>query len=182
MSRIGKMPVVIPAGVTIELDGNTVKVSGPKGQLSQTVLPDIKVSIEEGQVVTSIVNQTKEAKALWGLFRTLIANMVIGVSQGFTKNLEMVGVGHRAAMQGSKLQLSVGFSHPVLMDPPQGITYAVTENTKIAVSGIDKQLVGECAAKIRAVKPPEPYKGKGIRYAGEYVRRKAGKAAKAVGK
>lgn len=182
MSRIGKMPVALPNGVTVELEGNLVKVSGPKGQLSQPVLPEIKVEVEDTNVVVSVATPTKQTRALWGLYRSLIANMVTGVSEGFTKNLEMVGVGHRASMQGSNLQLSVGFSHPVLMTPPQGITYTVTENTKLSVSGIDKQLVGECAAKIRAVKPPEPYKGKGIRYAGEYVRRKAGKAAKAVGK
>ncbi len=182
MSRIGKMPISIPNGVSVEIEGTLVKVSGPKGQLSQEILPEISVKLEDNQVVVAIARPTKQTAALWGLSRTLVANMIAGVSEGFTKNLEMAGVGHRASMQGSKLQLSVGFSHPVLMTPPQGITYAVAENTKISISGIDKQLVGESAAKIRAVKPPEPYKGKGIRYAGEVIRRKAGKAAKAVGK
>lgn len=182
MSRIGKMPVVIPAGVQVEFKDQTISVSGPKGQLTQTVEPEITVKVDEGQAAIAIAQDGKRSDALSGLYRSLLANMVTGVTEGFTKNLEMVGVGHRAAMQGQNLSLSVGFSHPVVMTPPQGITYAVTENTKISVSGIDKQLVGEMAAKIRAVKKPEPYKGKGIRYAGEVVRRKAGKAAKAAGK
>jgi len=181
MSRIGKMPVVIPAGVTIDIDDQLIKVKGPKGELTQTIEPEIGVSMVDGTVQVVVQQQSKRSAALWGLYRALIANMVTGVSEGFSKQLEMAGVGHRAAMQGSNLQLSVGFSHPVLMTPPQGVTFAVTENTKISVSGISKEVVGEWAAKIRAVKPPEPYKGKGIHYQGEQIRRKAGKAAKAVG-
>ncbi len=181
MSRIGKMPVVIPQGVTVEINNQLLTVKGPKGELSQAIEPEIGVTQQDGQLVVVIKQQTKRSAAMWGLYRALFANMITGVTQGYTKNLEMAGVGHRAAMQGSNLQLSVGFSHPVVLTPPTGITYAVAENTKISVSGINKQQVGEAAAKIRAVKPPEPYKGKGIKYAGEVVRRKAGKAAKAVG-
>ena len=181
MSRIGKMPVVIPQGVTVEIEGQLITIKGPKGELSQTIESEIGVSQQDDRLIVEVKQQTKRSAAMWGLYRSLLANMVTGVTQGFTKNLEMAGVGHRAAMQGSKLQLSVGFSHPVVMDPPAGVTYAVTENTKISVSGINKQHVGEAAAKIRAIKPPEPYKGKGIKYADEVIRRKAGKAAKAVG-
>lgn len=181
MSRIGKMPVVVPSGVTIEIVDQLVTVKGPKGELSQAIEPEIKVSHKDEQLLVEVKQQTKRSAAMWGLYRSLLANMVAGVTEGFTKNLEMAGVGHRAAMQGSNLQLSVGFSHPVVLTPPAGVAYAVTENTKISVSGINKQYVGEAAAKIRAIKPPEPYKGKGIKYAGEVIRRKAGKAAKAVG-
>ena len=181
MSRIGKMPIALPDGVTVEIDNQTIKVKGPKGELVQTMEPEIGARLEDNQIVVEIKQKTKRSAAMWGLYRSLFANMVTGVTEGYTKNLEMSGVGHRAAMQGSNLQLSVGFSHPVIMTPPAGVTYTVTENTKISVSGINKQIVGEAAAKIRAVKPPEPYKGKGIKYAGEVIRRKAGKAAKAVG-
>ena len=181
MSRIGKMPVIIPQGVTVEIQDQLVIVKGPKGELSQAIESEIGVSQQDDRLIVEVKQQTKRSAAMWGLYRSLLANMVTGVTQGFTKNLEMAGVGHRAAMQGSKLQLSVGFSHPVVMDPPAGVTYAVTENTKISVSGINKQHVGEAAAKIRAIKPPEPYKGKGIKYVDEVIRRKAGKAAKAVG-
>lgn len=182
MSRIGKMPVVIPAGVTIEVADSVMTVKGPKGALTQHMEPEIGLKIEEGQAVLEVVQQTKRSAALWGLYRSLLASMVKGVTDGFTKELEMAGVGHRASMQGTKLQLSVGFSHPVLITPPANITFAVADNTKISVSGIDKQVVGQVAAEIRGVKPPEPYKGKGIHYMGETIRRKAGKAAKVGGK
>src|SRR5690606_35039670 len=181
MSRIGKMPVAVPQGVTIDIKDQFITVKGPKGELSQAIEPEIGVTHKDDQLIVEVKQKNKRSAAMWGLYRSLLANMVTGVTEGYTKNLEMSGVGHRAAMQGTKLQLSVGFSHPVLFDPPAGITYAVTENTKISVTGINKQHVGEAAAKIRAVKPPEPYKGKGIKYAGEVIRRKAGKAAKAVG-
>ncbi len=182
MSRIGKMPVTIPAGVTVELQGNLLTVKGAKGELSQRLEPEITIQIADGQASAVVVEQTKRSKALWGLYRSLLANMVHGVTEGFTKQLEMAGVGHRASMQGNKLQLSVGFSHPVIIEPPANVTFAVAENTKISVSGIDKEVVGQVAAEIRGVKPPEPYKGKGIHYMGEVIRRKAGKAAKVGGK
>lgn len=182
MSRIGKMPVSIPAGVTVEFIDRTMKVQGPKGALSQQVEPEIGIKIEDGQAVVEIIEETKRSNALSGLYRSLLNNMVIGVTQGFSKQLEMAGVGHRASMQGSNLQLSVGFSHPVVVNPPANISFAVAENTKITVTGIDKEQVGQVAAEIRGVKPPEPYKGKGIHYMGEHIRRKAGKAAKVGGK
>jgi large subunit ribosomal protein L6 len=181
MSRIGKMPVALPSGVTIEFNNQQITVTGPKGTLRQQVEPEISLTIDENQVQVVVQQSSKRSAALWGLYRALVNNMVIGVSTGFIKQLEMAGVGHRASMQGSNLQLSVGFSHPVIMTPPDGIAFAVTENTKIIVSGINKVQVGQVAATIRAVKPPEPYKGKGIHYQGEKIRRKAGKAAKAVG-
>jgi large subunit ribosomal protein L6 len=181
MSRIGKMPITIPAGVSIELQDNAILVTGPKGELRQQVEPEVWFTMEDNVLRTFVKTQTKRSAALWGLYRSLAANMIHGVAEGFTKELEMAGVGHRATMQGSNLQLSVGFSHPVIMTPPQGIAFAVAENTKITVSGISKEHVGQTAATIRAVKPPEPYKGKGIHYKGEKIRRKAGKAAKAVG-
>jgi large subunit ribosomal protein L6 len=176
------MPITIPAGVTVELDGSLVKVKGPKGELSQQVESEIAVRVEDNQIILSVAEQTKRSAALWGLYRTLVANMVQGVTAGFSKQLEMAGVGHRASMQGAKLQLSVGFSHPVLITPPAHTTFSVADNTKITVTGISKEVVGQVAAEIRAVKPPEPYKGKGIHYMGEVIRRKAGKAAKVGGK
>jgi large subunit ribosomal protein L6 len=182
MSRIGKMPVTIPDGVTVEFADNIMVVKGPKGELSQQVEPEIGIRLEEGHALVEVLQQSKRSAALWGLYRSLLFNMVKGVTDGFTKELEMAGVGHRASMQGNKLQLSVGFSHPVIMTPPPNVTFAVAENTKITVSGIDKEVVGQVASEIRAVKPPEPYKGKGIHYAGEVIRRKAGKTAKAGGK
>lgn len=182
MSRIGKMPVVIPSGVTVELRDHLITVKGPKGELSQQLEPEISLRVEDGQAVVVVAEQSKRSGALWGLYRSLLSNMVKGVTEGFTKELEMAGVGHRASMQGSKLQLSVGFSHPVIMTPPPNVTFAVADNTKITVSGINKEVVGQVAAEIRAVKPPEPYKGKGIHYMGEVIRRKAGKAAKVGGK
>jgi large subunit ribosomal protein L6 len=180
MSRIGKRPIPVPATVEIEIgDGNAVTVKGPKGALSQQLAPGMRLVRENGDVLVERPDNQREHRSLHGLTRTLLNNMVIGVTDGYTRNLEIHGVGYRAAMDGTTLVLSVGFSHPVRMAPPEGVTYALDGNTRIAVSGIDKQRVGEEAARIRRVRPPEPYKGKGIRYAGEQVRRKAGKAGKA---
>lgn len=176
MSRIGKSPVPIPSGVDVSIDGSTVSVKGPKGSLSWTHSERITSVVEDGNVVVTRGTDERQDRAHHGLVRALINNMVIGVSEGFVKNLSLEGVGYRAAMKGSELELQVGFSHVVLMKAPEGITIEVPEPTKINVSGIDKELVGQVAANIRSVRPPEPYKGKGIRYVGEYVRRKAGKA------
>ena len=175
MSRIGKKAVPIPAGVSVTLDGQTVTVKGPKGQLAWTVSEEIEVKQEGAEITFAPRNDTQRARGMWGLSRTLIANMVKGVTEGFEQTLEMVGVGYRAAMQGQKLELSLGFSHPVVIDPPAGITFAVPKQTEVKIQGIDKQLVGELAAKISKIRPPEPYKGKGVKYAGEKVRRKEGK-------
>jgi large subunit ribosomal protein L6 len=180
MSRIGGKPITVPSGVTITIgEDNSVTVKGPKGELSGTFSPKMQLANDNGTLTVNRPNDERENKALHGLTRTLLNNMVVGVTEGYTKNLEIHGVGYRAQMSGKNLVLNVGFSHPVQMVPPEGITYAVEANTRVSVSGIDKQVVGEQAAKIRIVRPPEPYKGKGIRYAGEYVRRKAGKAGKA---
>ena len=176
MSRIGKAPIDLPAGVEVKYDDNTVVVKGPKGSLSQVIDPRLGVSIEDGVVTVSRDSEDREVRALHGLSRALIANMVLGVSAGYSKELQAVGVGYRGALKGKTLELQVGYSHPVAIEAPEGITFEVPEPTKFIVSGIDKQLVGQVAANIRAVRPPEPYKGKGIRYADEYVRRKAGKA------
>ena len=178
MSRIGRMPIDVPAGVTVSIDGQDVLVKGPKGELSLTVAEPIQVALEENQIVVSRPNDERLAKSLHGLTRTLINNNVVGVTQGYEKNLEVVGTGYRVAAKGQSLELSLGFSHSVTVDPPAGITFAVEGNDKITVSGIDKQAVGETAANIRKLRKPEPYKGKGVRYAGEQVRRKAGKAGK----
>ena len=180
MSRIGKKPIAIPNGVEVKIgDDNHISVNGPKGQLAQVFDRDIKFTVEDGFIVVDRPDNQREHRSLHGLSRTLLANMVIGVTDGFKKDLEIQGVGYRAAMDGSTLVLSVGYSHPVKVVPPDGITFVVEANTKLSVSGINKQVVGEQAAQIRRVRPPEPYKGKGIRYAGEVVRRKAGKAGKA---
>ncbi len=179
MSRIGKRPIPIPEKVTITLEGQNVSVKGPKGQLSLSLVPE--VSIEQENDSTLLVkrrNESRIARQRHGLSRTLVANMVEGVSQGFQKRLEIQGVGYRAQIQGKNLSLSVGYSHPVVIEPPEGIQLAVENNTNVTVSGIDKEIVGNIAASIRAVRPPEPYKGKGIRYSGEVVRRKVGKAGK----
>jgi large subunit ribosomal protein L6 len=176
MSRIGKEPIEMPSGVEMSVDGDVVTVTGPKGTLSQTIDPRISVSVEDGVITVTRDNDEREARALHGLYRALIANMVVGVSAGYTTELQAIGVGYRAAMKGTALELQVGFSHPVMIEAPQGITFEVPEQTRIVVAGIDKQLVGQVAANIRRVRPPEPYKGKGIRYVGEHVRRKAGKA------
>lgn len=178
MSRIGRMPITVPAGVTVTIDGQHVAVKGPKGELALTVAEPIQVVLEDNQVVVTRPNEERLSKSLHGLTRTLINNNIIGVTEGYEKKLEVVGTGYRVAAKGSSLELSLGFSHSVTVDPPQGITFAVEGNDKITVSGIDKQAVGETAANIRKIRKPEPYKGKGVRYAGEQVRRKAGKAGK----
>ena len=180
MSRIGRKPIDIPEKVTVEIGkNNKVTVKGPKGELTRTFHPDMTIEIKDGQIVVSRPTDQRHHRALHGLTRSLLANMVIGVSQGFQKDLEMVGTGYRAILRGNALDLSLGFSHPVLIEPPEGITFEVAKSGRaFSVKGIDKELVGEVAAKIRALRPPEPYKGKGIRYSGEYVRMKAGKAGK----
>jgi large subunit ribosomal protein L6 len=178
MSRIGKMPVDMPSGVDVEVDGTHVTVKGSKGELSRQFNDRVSFSIEDGVITVVREDDTRESRALHGLSRALLANMVQGVSEGFSKVLEIQGVGYRASLKGSDIELLVGFSHPVDVKAPKGITFEVPEPTRIVVSGIDKEQVGQVAADIRKVRPPEPYKGKGIRYAGEYVRRKAGKAGK----
>lgn len=179
MSRIGKKPIPVPAGVEFKVDGNTASVSGPKGQLVQEIPAGIKVVLENGTVIVERPNDEKKFRALHGLTRSLVANMVEGVSNGYAKALEINGVGYRAAKQGNKLVLTVGYSHPVEIEPFSGIEFEVPTPNKVIVKGIDKQKVGQMAAIIRGVREPEPYKGKGIRYENEYVRRKAGKAGKA---
>jgi len=180
MSRIGVKPIPVPSGVTIDLGaGNAVSVKGPKGQLEQKLSPRVTIVQEDGTLRVTRDTEDRDVKALHGLTRSLLNNMVVGVTDGYTKTLEIQGVGYRAQMQGKNLVLNVGYSHPVNLTPPEGITYAVEGNNRVLVSGINKQVVGEEAARIRGVRPPEPYKGKGIRYAGEFVRRKAGKAGKA---
>lgn len=178
MSRIGKRPITLPDKVQVSIDAQSITVKGPKGELSR-VLP-AQITVEQADNTLSIkrASESRTARQLHGLCRTLVANMVDGVSQGFQKRLEIQGVGYRAAVQGRNLVLTVGYSHPVQIDPPEGIQVAVENNTNVVVSGIDKEQVGNLAAQIRAVRPPEPYKGKGIRYAGEVVRRKAGKTGK----
>jgi len=175
MSRIGKKPIAIPSGVQLTLEGQTVTVKGPKGQLSWTVAEEVEVKQEGGELSLTPREQTQRARAMWGLSRTLVANMVEGVTQGYERTLELVGVGYRAAMKGNALSMQLGFSHDVDIKPPQGISFAVPKQTEIKISGIDKQAVGEMAAQIRRMRPPEPYKGKGVRYSGEKVRRKEGK-------
>lgn len=182
MSRIGNAPIKIPATVTVETEGSQVVVKGPLGKLQIVTLPQIKVVVEDGQVIVKRKGDNKLAKSIHGLIRSLIANMVTGVEKGWQKRLELVGVGFRTQTSGDKLTLSVGYSHPVEITAPSGIKFVVEDNTKITVSGIDKGLVGQTAARIRKVRPPEPYQGKGIRYSGEYVRRKPGKAGKAGAK
>ncbi|QNO14776.1 50S ribosomal protein L6 [Alkalicella caledoniensis] len=179
MSRIGKKPIVIPAGVDFKIDEeNVVTVKGPKGQLVEKLSSDMIITLEEGNVTVARPSDQKDHRSLHGLTRSLIANMVEGVTQGYTRNLEIIGVGYRAALQGTKLNLSLGYSHPVEVEAPAGITFEVPAPTKISVKGIDKQLVGQMAAKIRSYREPEPYLGKGIRYEGEQVRRKEGKTGK----
>ena len=175
MSRIGRLPIDIPAGVTITVDGQDVAVKGPKGELSLTVARPIEVKVEEGQVLVTRPDDERESRSLHGLTRTLINNNIIGVTQGYTKGLEVVGTGYRVAQKGSSIEFALGFSHPVLVDPPSGISFTVEGNNKVTVSGIDKQAVGEVAANIRKIRKPEPYKGKGIRYENEQVTRKEGK-------
>ena len=178
MSRIGRMPIAIDSKVTVTIeDGNVIKVKGPKGELQRTFHPEMRFSQEDGQVVVTRPSDTNRHRALHGLTRSLLNNMVVGVTDGFTRVLELQGVGYRAQLQGSSLQVNVGYSHPVVVDPPDGISFSV-EGALVTVGGIDKEQVGQVAANIRKIRPPEPYKGKGIRYQGEYVRRKAGKAGK----
>jgi large subunit ribosomal protein L6 len=180
MSRIGKQPITLPAGVEVAIDGLTVKVKGPKGELTQ-VLPGFVTIRQEGdQVLVERVDDSRQAYSYHGLSRTLINNMVVGVSEGFFKKLEIIGVGYRAALKGNDIELQLGYSHPVLVKAPAGISFEVPAPTQITVNGIDKQQVGQVAADIRKWRKPEPYKGKGIRYEGEYVRRKLGKAAGAA--
>ena len=175
MSRIGKRLIAVPKGVTVTLDGQTVSVKGPKGQLSWTVAPEVAVKLENGELTLSPVEDTARARSMWGLSRSLVDNMVIGVTTGFERTLELVGVGYRAAMKGNALSLQLGFSHDVDIEPPAGVTFATPKQTEIKISGNDKQAVGQVAAVIRKLRPPEPYKGKGVRYEGERVRRKEGK-------
>ena len=177
MSRIGRKPIAIPGGVTVTVDGATVKVKGPKGELARTFEPSIKVRVENNEVLVERPNDDKRERALHGLTRALIANMVTGVTDGFKKTLEIVGVGYRAEKKGKNLVVSVGYSHPVNYPEPDGITLTTPAPTTIIVEGVDKQKVGQVAAELRGFRPPEPYKGKGIRYQGEQVRRKAGKTA-----
>lgn len=178
MSRIGKSPIPVPAGVEVNISGAEVTVKGPKGTLSMTVAAPITVAMADGQIVVSRPDDERVSRSLHGLTRTLIANQITGVTEGYTKGLEIVGTGFRVAAKGADLEFALGYSHPITVKPPQGISFAVEGNTKITVSGIDKQAVGEVAANIRKLRKPEPYKGKGVRYAGEVVRRKAGKAGK----
>lgn len=178
MSRIGKQPIVVPSQVAVTIDGQRVTVKGPKGELFREIPPEISVEQEESTIVVRRRNESRNARQRHGLARTLIANMVQGVSQGYEKRLAIQGIGYRAAVQGQKLTMNLGYSHPVEFDPPEGIQFAVEGNTNVTVSGIDKEIVGNTAARVRAARPPEPYKGKGVRYAGEAVRRKAGKAGK----
>ncbi|HEV7157660.1 MAG TPA: 50S ribosomal protein L6 [Caulobacteraceae bacterium] len=175
MSRIGKKPIVIPSGVELSLDGQSVRVKGPKGELAWTVSDDVGLKLENGELTLAPRVESARARAMWGLSRTLINNMVVGVTSGYEKTLELVGVGYRAALKGSALSMQLGFSHDVDIPAPAGITFVVPRPVEIRISGIDKQLVGETAARIRKIRPPEPYKGKGVRFAGEAVRRKEGK-------
>ena len=178
MSRIGNKVVVLPQGVEVKQNGNEVTVKGPKGELTRTFSEDIKMNIEGNEVTFTRPNDSKEMKTIHGTTRAIFHNMVVGVSEGFQKALELIWVGYRAQLQGSKLVLNVGYSHPVEITAPAGVTFEVPSNTQVVVKGISKEAVGEIAANIRGVRPPEPYKGKGIRYVGEYVRRKEGKTGK----
>ena len=178
MSRIGKMPIPVPAGVEVKINGNDVSVKGPKGQLELTVKSPITVALEDGNVVVTRPDDERVSRSLHGLTRTLISNQIIGVTEGYSKGLEIVGTGYRVTAKGSDIEFALGYSHPILVKAPAGITFTVDGNTKVTVSGIDKQAVGEVAANLRKLRKPEPYKGKGVRYAGEVVRRKAGKSGK----
>jgi large subunit ribosomal protein L6 len=177
MSRIGKKPVALPKGVTATVEGKTVKVKGPKGELKVTLVPEVDASVGDDGVTLTPHLEMEGADAMWGMSRTLVNNLVVGVTAGFTSKLEIQGVGYRAALRGSSIELLLGFSHPVVVEPPEGIEFEIPAPTQIIVRGIDKQSVGQVAADIRRLRPPEPYKGKGIRYTGEVVRRKVGKRA-----
>ena len=176
MSRIGKMPITVPAGVTVTIEDNFVTVKGPKGELSRQINKNMKLTLDNGVLTVERPNDDKENRAMHGLSRTLINNMVVGVHTGFSKTLEINGVGYRCALQGKNINFTLGFSHPVVKEPPAGITFEVPAPNKIIVSGANKEVVGAVAAEIRTLRPPEPYKGKGIRYAGEVVKLKAGKS------
>lgn len=179
MSRIGRMPITVPAGVDVKIDGREVEVKGPKGTLQRTIAEPITIKQDAGQLVVERPDDERRSKALHGLTRTLVANMVTGVKDGYERKLEIVGVGYRVVLKSpTQLEFALGFSHPVLVDAPSGITFAVETPTRFSVQGIDKQVVGEVAANIRKIRKPEPYKGKGVRYAGEHIRRKVGKAGK----
>jgi large subunit ribosomal protein L6 len=175
MSRIGKKPVAIPGGVTAAVDGQQVRVKGPKGELSHVLVDEVIAKMGDGGIEVAMREDTQEARAMWGMSRTLVANLVTGVTEGFSKTLEITGVGYRAAVQGSNLQLQLGYSHDIAFPIPQGIQVQCPKPTEIVISGIDKQQVGQVAAEIRRLRPPEPYKGKGVRYQGEYILRKEGK-------
>lgn len=177
MSRKGKLPIPLPKGVEVKVSNNEVSVKGPKGLLTQKLVPGIKVTVEGSQVLVSLDDENADLGHFYGLYRSLINNMVVGTTEGFEKRLEMIGVGYRAAVQGDLLDLLLGFSHPTKLPIPKGLTVKVDKNTLIIISGFDKHLVGQFAANVRSKRPPEPYQGKGIRYQGEYVRKKAGKAA-----
>jgi large subunit ribosomal protein L6 len=177
MSRVGKNPIPVPKGVTVKIDGSKVTVKGPKGEMSQSFSPEVGIAMEDGHVVVRRESDIGRIRALHGLTRALIANMVTGTSTGFRRVLEMVGVGYKAELMGKRLNLTVGYSHPILITPPPGIAFIVENPTRFAIEGINKELVGEMAARVRKLRPPEPYKGKGIRYEGEQIRRKAGKTA-----
>ena len=175
MSRIGKKPVTVPGGVTAAVNGQEVKVKGPKGELKHVLVDDIIAKLDKGGIEIAMREDTPNARAMWGMSRTLVANLVAGVTEGFTKKLEITGVGYRAAVQGSNVQLQLGYSHDVTFPIPQGIQVVCPKPTEIVITGIDKQKVGQVAAEIRRFRPPEPYKGKGIKYAGEFILRKEGK-------
>ncbi|RFA07339.1 50S ribosomal protein L6 [Subtercola boreus] len=178
MSRIGRLPIPIPAGVDISIDGQLVQVKGPKGELTLTVKAPIEAKVEDGQILVTRPDDERESRSLHGLTRTLIANQIIGVTEGYSKGLEVVGTGYRVAAKGANVEFALGYSHSITVEPPAGISFTVEGVNKLTVSGIDKQAVGEVAANIRKLRKPEPYKGKGVRYAGEVVRRKAGKSGK----
>ena len=178
MSRIGRLPISIPKGVDVKVNGQDVSVKGPKGELKRTFHPLVRIEGADGTYSVTRANESQQAKALHGLSRSLLANMVTGVSDGYVRDLEISGTGYRATLAGKKLQLALGFSHPVEIDPPAGISFALETPQKVRVAGADKEMVGETAAKIRALRVPDPYKAKGVKYAGEYIRRKAGKAGK----
>jgi large subunit ribosomal protein L6 len=182
MSRVGRLPITIPSGVDIDVTGTHVVVKGPKGTLERDVAPELRLVTEDGQLRVERPGSDKRSRELHGLTRTLLNNMVVGVTDGYRRGLEITGVGYRAQLVGSKLQLNLGYSHPIEIEPPAGVAFEVETPTRLAVTGIDKELVGHTAARIRATRKPEPYKGKGVRYAGEVIRRKAGKAGKIGGK
>lgn len=182
MSRIGRMPITVPSGVKVKISGTEVQVEGPKGKLTRQIHPAIKAELKDSTLLVTRPDDSKQNKALHGLTRALLANMVQGAAQGYTKNLEIEGVGYRAAVEGKKLTMTLGYSHPVEMAIPAGLTVAVEKQVSVSISGADKELVGQFAANVRFQKPPEPYRGKGIRYSNEVIRRKAGKAAATGGK